>query len=288
MLTSIQATLHDAQQKLKQAGIVDSPKVDAEILLTEVIQKNRSYLYTWPEKLLTTQEQQTFQRFLNTRLTGNPIAYIIGYQEFWGLKFAVNEHTLIPRADTEIIVEKTLFLLKKYPRGSILPLKILDLGTGSGAIICALKHENPNIDAFAIDFDANALKTAKLNAKNHNLNISFSQSNWFSVFEKQPNTTFNIILSNPPYIENQDPHLEQGDLIFEPITALSSGKDGLEDIRIICQQAPTYLAENGWLLIEHGYNQADSVQAILKENSFHDITTQQDYAGNDRVTFGKI
>jgi release factor glutamine methyltransferase len=285
MPTSIQLTLHHAQQQLRQAGMVDSPKIDTEILLAEALHKNHSYLYTWPEKELTDSENKTFQSLLSARVDGKPIAYILGYQEFWGLEFIVNEHTLIPRADTEIIVEKALFLLKKCPGGY---QKTLDLGTGSGAIICSLKHELPKIDAFAVDFDQKTLKTAKLNAKKHNLEITFSQSDWFSAFKKSTDNPFNIIVSNPPYIEDQDPHLMQGDLRFEPGTALTSGKDGLEDIRKICQQAPNHLAINGWLLIEHGYNQADNVKSIFEANLFKNIATQQDYAGNDRVTYGQL
>ncbi len=283
-MESIQTLIENSMQRLVAAGVNDSAKIDVEILLSHTIGKNRSYLYTWPEKEISTSDKNQFEKLLKQRLIGKPIAYILGKQEFWGLNFTVNEYTLIPRADTEIIVLEAIKKAKNHQGG----YQVLDLGTGSGAIICALKHELPKINAFAVDFDANVLKTASLNAKTHNLKIDFRQSDWFSAFKAEEKPLFQLIVSNPPYIKERNQHLENGDLRFEPITALKSGQDGLQDIKKICSEAPNYLCQNGWLLIEHGYQQAQAVQSLLQKNNFTQIKTIKDYADNDRVTLGQI
>ena len=277
---SIASYIIDSKNQLAKVGITDTPKLDAEILLAHAIQKNRTYLYTWPEKELSNSQIKLFKTLIKKRLSGKPIAYIVGTREFWGLDFIVNQHTLIPRPDTEIIVIETIHLTKKR-QGHV---KVLDLGTGSGAIICSLKHELPQIDAYAIDYSHQALEIAKQNAKNLNLSINFIQSDWFKNLGSQK---FNLIISNPPYIEEQDPHLNKNGLSFEPITALTSGTDGLKDIKTICKQASKFLHKNGCILIEHGYNQAKDIKEILTKNNFHKIKTIKDYGNNDRVTIGE-
>ncbi len=281
MQATIKQLIVDAKQQLIQAGIDNSPKIDAEILLAKALNKNRTYLYTWPEKIIVATAQAKFQALLLQRLTGKPIAYILGIKEFWGLEFSVNNSTLIPRADTEILVEQALKLIQNKNNASV-----LDLGTGTGAIICAIKHELPNIIAYAVDFDEKTLDTAVLNAKSLNIDVDFIKSNWFT--ELALTSKFDLIVANPPYIEEQDLHLTQKDLMFEPITALSSGKDGLLAIKQICQQAPSYLADNGWLVIEHGYNQAKQVTNIMQKNNFKQLKTIKDYGNKDRVTLGRM
>ncbi len=277
--TIIQQSCND----LVVAGITDSPKLDVELLLAHAINKTRTYLFTWPEKTISSDEFKKFQILFSQRLVGKPIAYILASKEFWGLNFNVNQHTLIPRPDTEILVEETLQKAKNR-QGWPPHIEILDLGTGSGAIICALKHELPQANATAVDFQAEALAIAKQNALNLQLNIQFKQSDWLSVFNTEK---FHIIVSNPPYIEETDPHLQQGDVRFEPLSALSAKQNGLADIINIVKQAKNFLHPTGWLLIEHGYNQAEQVQTIFQQAGYNEIETKKDYSNQPRITFGK-
>ena len=277
--TIIQQSCND----LVVAGITDSPKLDVELLLAHAINKTRTYLFTWPEKTISSDEFKKFQILFSQRLVGKPIAYILASKEFWGLNFNVNQHTLIPRPDTEILVEETLQKAKNR-QGWPPHIEILDLGTGSGAIICALKHELPQANATAVDFQAEALAIAKQNALNLQLNIQFKQSDWLSVFNTEK---FHIIVSNPPYIEETDPHLQQGDVRFEPLSALSAKQNGLADIINIVKQAKNFLHPTGWLLIEHGYNQAEQVQNIFQQAGYNEIETRKDYNQQPRITFGK-
>jgi len=279
----IHHTLQTAQLQLVEAGLLDSPKLDAELLLSHALQTSRTYLYTWPEKILSSEQLSKFTNLLKQRLEGRPIAHIIGEREFWGLNLKVTEDTLIPRPDTETIVEGVLKLIAENSKDPA--WSILDLGTGSGAIALAIKSELPHCSITAVDYSAKALAVAQQNALTHQLNITFLQSDWLSAFDCQQ--TFDCIVSNPPYIEADDPHLLQGDVRFEPITALSSGQDGLDDIRTIAQQAWLHLSNQGWLLIEHGYNQAQSVSAILTEHQFSNVALLTDLAGNPRVSIGQ-
>lgn len=289
---NIQQAIDWAKSELQNSdNPSDSPKLDAECLLTEVLNKNRSYLYTWPEKTLEASQQNQFEQLVNQRLAGHPIAHLLGYKEFWGLDLQVTPDTLIPRPDTEILVEKALDIIqviqtnKNHSKTPPPPLQIIDLGTGSGAIACAIKSECPSCEVVATDFSKNALQIAKQNATTHNLDIEFYQGSWLeAVPEKQ---SFDLILSNPPYIEDNDPHLQQGDVRFDPITALTSGSDGLDDIRQIASQTKRYLKTDGWVIIEHGYNQAQAVQQILHDNQFQAVASQQDYGGQPRITFGQ-
>lgn len=196
-----------------------------------------------------------------------------------GLTLKVTPATLIPRPDTETLVEVALEKLQALPNA-----KVLDLGTGSGAIICALKSEMPSIQASAVDFQSAALAVAKLNAQALNLEIQFHQSDWFSAVAGQK---FDLIVSNPPYIEEQDPHLSQGDVRFEPITALTAGASGLDDIKTIINGAKDQLNHQAWLILEHGYNQSAAVGALLKSAGFQHIQTANDYDDNARATYGQ-
>ncbi|NTS75991.1 peptide chain release factor N(5)-glutamine methyltransferase [Catenovulum sp. SM1970] len=263
----------------------DTAKLDAELLLLDCIaQDNRSYLFTWPDKRLTDAQLTQFQGFVKRRVSGEPIAYILGYREFWSLKLAVSSDTLIPRPDTETLVDKALELIAQTPFEK---KTLLDLGTGTGAIALALKSELPNWQIFATDFNQGAVALAKSNSRALELGIDVRHGSWFEPFQPSQ-SSFDLIVSNPPYIELNDPHLNQGDVKFEPDSALSSGVDGLDDIRLIIEQAKLYLAPGGYLLLEHGYDQAVSVQTIFAQFGYSHIASCQDLSGNDRITFAKL
>lgn len=270
------------QQLLKDSRLPDSPteRLDLELLLAAALNKQTSYLHTWPEKLVDQQELTLFNVYLQKRLQGEPIAYILGEQGFWSLDLQVGKQTLIPRPDTELLVETCL---NHTPKDKV--LHILDLGTGTGAIALAIASERQLAEVVGVDFIEEAILLAEKNRARLRLtNVEFMQSNWFSHLIDQQ---FNIIVSNPPYIASDDPHLVEGDVRFEPKSALISGKDGLDDIRKIIQQAPDYLLENGWLFFEHGYQQAKAVQQLLAERGFINISTFYDLGGNERVTGGQ-
>lgn len=290
----IATTLCEATQRLTAQAVGDTPRLDAELLLAAVLSCSRSYLFTWPEKPLSAAQTEQFEHLLNQRVQGQPIAYILGQREFWGLALKVNASTLIPRPDTEILVETALEKLpEKNPlkiqqAGSEPPYpacRVLDLGTGTGAIALALKSERPDCDITGVDFSLEAVRLAQHNADALKLQIHFLQSDWFSALHNA--APFTLIVSNPPYIEAKDPHLSQGDVRFEPLSALISGADGLDDIRKITQQAHNFLQHNGWLIIEHGYNQAAAVQQLFRQNGYIHINTRHDYGGNPRITLGQ-
>lgn len=252
-----------------------SAKLDLEILLQLLLSVGRSYLYAHGDAVLTEEQYQGLLNFISRRQQGEPIAYIVGHQEFWSLDFIVNQSVLIPRPETELLVETALSLLKSHA-------KVLELGTGSGAIAISIAHERPDCDMTAIDLSQNALHVASENAKRllpHAIHCI--QSNWFDAL---PNEKFDLIVSNPPYIAEGDEHLQA--LSYEPQAALVSGEDGLHAIRAIIAEASHHLLHGGYLLLEHGYDQADSVRNIFRDNYFQSIKTIQDYAGHDRVTFG--
>jgi release factor glutamine methyltransferase len=217
---------------------------------------------------------------VSRRLNGEPIAYILGYREFYGLSFKVSPATLIPRPDTETLVETALSKLPQQER-----VAVLDLGTGSGAIALAIAKHRPLCSVLALDASEAALAVAKNNADRLSIvNANFLQSDWFSELGLQ---RFELIVSNPPYIEEHDAHLSQGDLRFEPVSALASGKDGLNDIRRIISDCLVYLKPQGWLMLEHGYNQAHAVSALMAEHGLVSVETIQDLSGTDRVTIGR-
>jgi len=257
----------------------ESPKVDAQVLLCHVLDCQTTYLHTWADRELTPQQRTQFIDLIAERQQGRPVAYLIGQRGFWSLDLKVTTDTLIPRPDTELLVSLALSKLKPN-------MNIVDLGTGTGAIALSLAIENRNTIIIAMDYSKPALDVAKQNAQSNNINnISFWQGSWLSAIA---NNSLDMIVSNPPYIEQDDPHLSQGDVRFEPITALASGVDGLDDIRQIIQQAQQCLKSSGWLLIEHGYHQADQVRLLFSEAEFTQIASHKDFGGNDRVTMGRL
>lgn len=252
-----------------------------EQLLLHILQKNRSFLISHDDYCLTDDENLRYQQSLVELQQGKPLAYIIGSQGFWKHDFLVNEHTLIPRPDTEILIETVLNYIQE---NSLSKLKILDLGTGTGCIAITLAYENPNASVTAVDFSEQALNIAQQNAKRVGVkNIQFLQSDWFNNISKQK---FDIIVSNPPYIDKDDEHL--ANLTHEPITALVAKNHGLADIEHIIKNAKHYLYENGLLAIEHGYCQGEQVRTIFEKNGFIFVKTVKDYGGNDRITMGLI
>ncbi|WP_392565325.1 peptide chain release factor N(5)-glutamine methyltransferase [Utexia brackfieldae] len=257
----------------------DSPKRDAEIILGFITQKTRTFLMAFSETVLTDEEVIRLNACLERRKNGEPIAYITGVKEFWSLPLDVGFSTLIPRPDTEKLVELALDHLPKEP------CEILDLGTGTGAIAIALATERPDCLLTAIDYNVDAVKLAQSNASRFSIeNIYFLQGDWFKPVK---NRTFTMIVSNPPYIDPADPHLSMGDVRFEPLSALIAADNGLSDIKQIIQQAPKHLKQYGWLIIEHGWQQGEAVRTIFKQQGFQLVNTYTDYSGNDRVTLGR-
>lgn len=277
-MSSIQYILIHATKILTPAS--ESAALDAEVLLSTALNKDRAYLRAWPEQALTPEYLEIFESYLQQRLQGTPLAYITGIREFWSREFAVNQHVLIPRHDTELIVDISL---KRIPRNTA--LKIVDLGTGSGVIAITLAAERPKLEVLACDKSAEALAIAKQNAKKHHVSrIQFYQSNWF---EGLPDILFDFIISNPPYIAEGDPHLQRGDLRFEPHSALISSKQGLHDIERIIDAARHHLNAEGCLMIEHGYNQKDHIKTLFEQHGYQQVETFLDLAGNPRVTCGQ-
>ncbi|WP_299136107.1 peptide chain release factor N(5)-glutamine methyltransferase [uncultured Vibrio sp.] len=269
-----------------QEGDNTSPSIDAAVLLCHALDKPRSYLLTWPEKHLTSEQESEFNTLLKRRLTGEPVAYIVGEREFWSLPLKVSPSTLIPRPDTERLVEVALD--KTYGKQGA----ILDLGTGTGAIALALASEMPNRPVTGIDLRPEAQELATENAKRLNItNATFLHGSWFEPLSELASdgndTKFSLIVSNPPYIEKDDPHLSQGDVRFEPITALVAEEKGLADIRYISENARAFLENEGWLAFEHGYDQGLAVREIMQALGYLDVVTEKDYGGNDRVTLGR-
>jgi release factor glutamine methyltransferase len=259
----------------------DSPKLDCELLLCHALEVDRTWLRTWPESQVSAGQQILFESLLDQRMNGTPIAYIIGSRGFWSMDLNVSSDTLIPRPETELLVEIALNLsIQNKACG-------LDLGTGSGAIALALASERLDMQWIAVDSQQGAVELAQSNCDQQQLtNVSIFQSSWFDAI-KAPNNKFDLIVSNPPYIAVADPHLSQGDVRFEPSTALVSGVDGLNDIKIIVRQSPSYLNANGWLILEHGYNQGQSVRELMLAAGFSQVVTKQDYNNLDRVTLGQ-
>jgi release factor glutamine methyltransferase len=265
---------------VSQLGAVENARLDAEILLAFMLQVERTHLWAWPEKEVTLAQEKSFEVLVKRRVSGEPIAYMLGHKEFWGLTLKVNQHTLIPRPETELLVE---LVFKKF--GEKTQLSVLDLGTGSGAIALALASEKPAWKITALDNSSEALAVAKSNAQDHALsNVAFVCSDWCSTLGLTQR--FDVIVSNPPYIDAQDHHLDA--LNFEPRSALVAEKNGLQDFEKICEGAKLHLKENGLLLFEHGFEQGDAVQALLKANDFHSIETVNDLAGLARVTMGQL
>lgn len=263
-------------------------RLDAELLLAQVLKVDRAFLYSRPESQVSDNDILQFASLVMRRLSGEPIAYLIGRKEFWSLDLKVKPSVLIPRPETELLVELALKLLPEESfETESTEIQVLDLGTGSGAIAIALASERPQWTIWATDISEEALKVAKENAQHFSKNpIHFYCGDWFGALP-MPKPLFHAIISNPPYIAEADPHLLDGSLSFEPITALRSGKQGLQDIEKIIQSAPDYLLSKAWLLIEHGFDQSDGVFAFFKANQFIQIQHYQDLAGVTRVTVGQ-
>lgn len=257
----------------------ESPKRDAEILLSFVTHKTRTFLMAFSETSLSDDELTRLNAYLARRQAGEPIAYITGEKEFWSLKFIVSDCTLIPRPDTEKLVELGLEYLPK------IPCEVLDLGTGTGAIAIAMATERRDCLFTAVEKNRDALILAQQNATQIGVNnVYFLQGDWYKPLKTRK---FSMITSNPPYIEPTDIHLSQGDVRYEPRTALVSDDDGLADIKLIVKGATKHLNQYGWLLIEHGWKQGSAVQTIFKQHGFQLVETFTDYSGNDRVTLGR-
>ncbi|WP_285425578.1 MULTISPECIES: peptide chain release factor N(5)-glutamine methyltransferase [unclassified Pseudomonas] len=268
---------------LRSAELPDSPtaRLDVELLLAAALGKPRSFLHTWPERIVSTEAAQTFDGYLQRRRTGEPVAYILGQQGFWNIDLEVATHTLIPRPETEMLVETALELLP----GPI-PHRLLDLGTGTGAIALSLAKDRPQWSVTAVDRVDEAVELAERNRQRLHLdNATVLSSHWFSAVQGQ---RFDLILSNPPYIASNDPHLVEGDVRFEPSSALVSGTDGLDDLRLIVSQAPEHLEPGGWLLLEHGYDQGPAVRDLLHSHGFEQIQTRRDLGEHERITFGRV
>ena len=257
----------NAQQHLEQ--------IDTDALAAHVLEVERAYLYSHPERDLRNEELARIDTLVAQRAAGTPLAYLTGHKEFWSLTLEVDPNVLIPRPETESLVEAALILLEEGAR-------ILDLGTGSGAIALAVAVERPDCSIMATDRDPGALALAQRNAARHGCDIRFLQCDWFGDIDDE----FEVILSNPPYIPAADPHLDS--LSCEPRTALIGGVDGLDDLRLIIGAAPNHLAHHGWLLVEHGWDQAERVRDLFCKAGFAAPQTHRDAAGHERVTAGQI
>ncbi len=273
----LNAALQAATELLTESA---SAALDAEVLLCLVLQKQRSYLRTWPEQDLPANLALQFWALIEQRQQGTPVAYLTGYREFWSRDFLVTPDVLIPRADTELLIELCLALIPTDK-----PCKIIDLGTGSGIIAITLAAERPLAELTGTDLSLAALAIAKANAAHHQItNVQFYQSDWFA---SVPDGSYQLIVSNPPYIAEHDEHLQLGDLRFEPRSALSAAESGLADIRMITKQAYPRLESGGYLLIEHGYDQQQQVQRIFNDCHYQQIQTITDLAGLPRVSYGQ-
>ena len=260
----------------------DTPRIDAEILIGHVTKQSLSWLISYGDSIASADHIKQFYQLVSERQAGQPIAYLIGERDFWTLSLSVDSNVLIPRPDTETLVEAALPLITNTADTSV-----LDLGTGSGAIALSIAKELPKANITAVDVHNNALNVAKKNAVKNNIsNVSFVQSNWFESLDDS--LQFDLIASNPPYIEPNDPHLNQGDLRFEPTTALVAQENGLADLSNIIQTAPEFLKDNGWLIVEHGYNQASAVDSLFKQYGFTKISLHKDLNNLARCTLGQL
>ena len=273
---SIRQLLEQATRKLNTT----SARLDAEVLLGHVLQKARSHFHAWPEKLVPAASHQQFNELLQRRLAGEPVAYLTGEREFWSLPLTVTADTLIPRPETETLVAQAL---QRIPADR--PQRIADLGTGSGAIALAIARERPQCRIIATDIAATAIEVARRNAQQLSLHaIEFRTGHWC---EPLAGMRLDMIVSNPPYIAEKDPHLASGDVRFEPRTALASGPQGMDALTTIAQCASKHLEPGGWLLLEHGYEQGELTRQLLEATGFIDVITFTDDAGLERVVAGR-
>lgn len=268
-------------QALEYYGTPDSfERRECAWLLEHIMGVNHLTLKYKPELVLAPEQLEVFLNKIERLKQGEPLAYVIGEQDFWSLTLKVTPATLIPRPDTEILVEQVLALIQPSQN-----LQVLDLGTGSGAIALSIAKERPNAQVIATDFSVKALKVAQKNAVLNSVdNVQFLQGSWFDALKA--GQQFDFIVSNPPYIDEQDHHLT--DLMHEPITALTAKNNGLADLDVIIGEAPQWLTANGWLLVEHGFDQALAVQQLFAQAGFSEVKTIKDYGANDRVTMGQL
>lgn len=274
------AHLHKDAIKLL-SDVSDTARLDAELLISHVLDIPRTRFITEPDALIETAKLATIQKFLQQRQQGYPVAYLLGRKHFWDLELTVTPDTLIPRPETELLVESALLLFSEHQS-----IEVADLGTGSGAIAIAIARARPHWHVLATDRYPPTLQIAEQNAARYKLqNIEFLHSDWFE--KLNPEKKFDILISNPPYIRENDPHLKQGDVQFEPLHALHAGEDGLRDIRHLIASAARYLNPNGWLLLEHGYDQSQAVHALLLEAGYQAIQHKHDLAGHIRMSMGQ-
>ena len=271
---------HWLRQAVSQLAASESPRRDAEILLGFVTGRARTFILAFGETELLPAEQAQLEALLARRQRGEPVAHLVGTREFWSLPLFVSPATLIPRPDTECLVEQALARLPSTP------CDILDLGTGTGAIALALASERPDCHITAVDLMPDAVALAQRNAEHLGIaNVTLRQSHWFSALSGQ---RFATIVSNPPYIDAQDPHLAEGDVRFEPRSALVAADRGLADLAWIIEQGRAFLLPDGWLLLEHGWQQGEAVRALFAKNGYQNVETTRDYGGNERLTAGRL
>ncbi|WP_213322275.1 peptide chain release factor N(5)-glutamine methyltransferase [Klebsiella aerogenes] len=266
-------------QAIARLGASDSPRRDAEILLGHVTGKARTWILAFDETVLTAEQLAELEALLARRANGEPVAHLVGQREFWSLPLFVSPATLIPRPDTECLVEQALVRLPQTA------CRILDLGTGTGAIALALASERADCKVTAVDFMPDTAALAARNAAHLALNnVTVLQSDWFSELKGQ---RFAMIVSNPPYIDETDPHLAEGDVRFEPRTALVAADQGLADLAHIIREGRQYLLPNAYMLLEHGWKQGEAVRALFNEAGYLDVETCRDYGDNERLTLGR-
>ncbi len=288
---SLGLVLKEGSEQLEAALHLDpgTARIEVQCLLQSVLKVNRAYLLTHPERVLDASEYARYAGLFERRMTGEPIAYLQGNREFYGLDFKVTPDTLIPRPDTELLVELALQHIPRPLAGeggcqAGRGFRVLDMGTGSGAIALSIASERPDAEVVAVDASDAALIVARENVQRLNIaNVRLLHSDWFA---QLAGCRFDLIVSNPPYIEMDDVHLSLGDVRFEPLTALASGPDGLDDISRISSEAKEHLAPGGWLMFEHGYNQAQRVRDLLQQAGFIDVESRRDLSGIERVTIG--
>ncbi len=274
-MTSIAQALQHASEQLHAS---DTPQLDAEVLLVHVLDKPRSHLHAWPEASLDTEQLTRFEMLITQRVAGQPVAYLTGRREFWSLELNVTTHTLIPRPDTELLVEQALLRLPADRS-----LRILDAGTGSGAIALALAHERPHWQLYASDRSTACLDVARHNAVRLGLtNVHFFIGDWCRAVADQ---SLDALISNPPYIPEEDQHLTEGDVRFEPRRALTAGVDGLDDLKQLAATASRVLKPAGQILLEHGFDQAENVISLFINNDLIDTGSARDLAGHERVSY---
>jgi len=278
MSTTIQQALTTATQQLSDQH--DTANLDAELLLAHVLHQSRTWLYTWPDKTLNSKQLTAFEVLIQRRLSGEPIAHIIETRAFWDLVLRVTPDTLIPRPETERLVE---LALERIPLEA--SWRIVDLGTGTGAIALALAKERPTCRVLATDKSSAALEVATENARlNQIANVTFRLGDWLGAIDED--SLFEMIVSNPPYIKEDDPHLQQGDVRFEPASALQAGTQGLDDLQHIIIEALHHLKPGGWLVLEHGYDQGATVKRLLQQTGYQQVEDYTDLAGQPRIAVG--